>query len=191
MANLNVSETKKAIRELGLKKGAGRGIYVYAMGAMIPALMAEFIVRAMAGRLDEDDDDEYLDDVMDMFFFSQARNTIAMIPGGNVLNPTISKVKSAMSDGSNTRWMNDNINVSPIFTVLEASLNAPWSVAKWFSDDGPAKPAIKDTLMLISFLTGIPFTALSKPLGYAASVAEGDTEPENAVDYARGLVAGR
>ncbi|WP_298011710.1 hypothetical protein, partial [uncultured Aquabacterium sp.] len=57
-------------------------------------------------------------------------------------------------------------------------------------EDGSAKRALRDTLTLTSMLTGIPVSALSRPLGYAAEVAEGKLDPAGPMDAVRGAVTG-
>jgi hypothetical protein len=58
------------------------------------------------------------------------------------------------------------------------------------AEDGDKSKAIKDVLSLITLVTGVPVQALSRPIGYAVDVAEGDIEPTSELDYIRGLVTG-
>jgi len=58
-------------------------------------------------------------------------------------------------------------------------------------DDGSWKRAIRDNLTLISLTTGVPVLPLSRPLGYAADMAQDKVQPSNPVDLARGLVTGK
>jgi hypothetical protein len=57
-------------------------------------------------------------------------------------------------------------------------------------EEGDQSRAAKDLLNTMTLLTGIPFSAASRPIGYAIDVAEGDVEPTDELDYARGLVTG-
>ena len=50
--------------------------------------------------------------------------------------------------------------------------------------------AVRDTLTLVSLMTGIPVSALGKALGYAADVEQGKVVPTGAVDAVRGVVSG-
>jgi hypothetical protein len=75
------SRRRRAIS--GLRKGAGRLLYVYALGFMVPA-----IKNLAAGPLDEDDDGP-VDDVFRLFFESQADMATRMIPMGSVVSSAI------------------------------------------------------------------------------------------------------
>ena len=46
-------------------------------------------------------------------------------------------------------------------------------------------------MTLVGLLSGYPTAALGQPLGDLADGAAGEEEPENAADFARGLVSGR
>lgn len=184
-ANLMGTEFIKVARDMGLKKGAGRGIYVYVMGFAIPAVMSELIVRAMSAEgIDADDDDQYLDDVMDAFFMGQFRTVTAMFPGaGSLVAATFNRF--------NNRWYDDRITTSPAVSIVESAAGAPYTVYKAMFDDGNKKRATRDALSLIGILTGLPTAALARPAGYLVDVSEGETVPEGPVDFTRGIVTGR
>ena len=185
-ANLLGTEVANiASNELGLRKGAGRALYVYTFAFMIPAYIGGAIIRALvAGGLDEDDDDEYMDDLIRLFFGSQFEALTAMVPvAGPLLNTVVNQW--------NKKWYDDKITVSPAVTAVESAVRAPYSVYKSIVDDGNEKRAVKDTLSLIGMATGLPAGALGRPLGYLADVHQGKARPENALDVARGLISGQ
>lgn len=185
-ANLLGSEVANiASNELGLRKGAGRALYVYTFAFMIPAYIGGAIIRAVvAGGLDADDDDEYMDDLIRLFFSSQFETLAAMVPVvGPLFNTAVNKW--------NKKWYDDKITVSPAVTAIESAVQAPHSVYKAIVDDGNEKRAVKDTLSLIGMATGLPAGALGRPLGYLADVHQGKARPENALDVARGLISGQ
>jgi hypothetical protein len=183
-ANLLGTEFSNAMRQQGLKKGAGRALYVYTMGFMIPAVLSELIVRSMSGKFDEDDDDQVLDDFMTAFFFGQFRAATAMFPGGQVAQAGVNMF--------NKKWYDDRITTSPAISMVESAVAAPSSVYKAIVEDGNKKKAIRDTLTLMGLLSGIPLAPLSRPLGYLADLREEKIKPATGpVDFMRGLITGR
>jgi hypothetical protein len=183
-ANLLGTEFSKTYNELGVKKGAGRMLYIYAMGMMIPAVTSELIVKAMSGKFDEDDDDEYMDDFMVAFFNSQFRTTTAMIPfAGPTINATVNTFNGKPYD--------DRISTSPAVVMLESAVRAPKSVYEAVANDGDGKRAVRDFLSLMGLVSGVPVLPASKPIVYLNDVNSGEAEPEGSIDFARGLMTGK
>lgn len=182
-ANLNATEFLKNQRQSGLKRGAGRALFIYTFGFMVPAVLSELIVRGVKGKLDENDDDEYLDDVLSIFFLSQLRTGFAMLPGvGQVLNYPLSLM--------NDKRYDDRITASPAINLLESAgrgLVSPYSIY----ENGVKKQNIRDALSLLGLLTGLPVAPLGKPLGYLYDVSQGEAEPQDIIDVTRGLVTGK
>jgi len=183
-SNLLGTEFAIAVRELGLKAGAGRLLYVYTFGFMLPAVLSEIIVKAGSGDWDEDEDGQVLDDLLVLFFGAQRRFATAMVP-------VVGQAVNAGLNAWNDRWYDDKISVSPAVQAIESAVRAPHSVYEAVVNDGRRKTAIKDVLTTIGLLTGLPVAPLGRPLGYLADVAEGREEPETPADLARGLVVGR
>ncbi len=185
-ANLLGSEFIDVARNMGLKKGAGKMFYLYAFGFMIPAIINETLVRAMAGDLGDDDDD-YLTDAMQIFFGSQFRNATAFLPG---IGPTTMAAVNVWND----KEYDDRISTSPVVGLIESSVKAPMEIYQAFTDRGGSsikKKAIRDTLTLLGLMTGVPVAPLGRPLGYLSEVAEGNVDPTGPIDFARGLVTGK
>ncbi len=171
--------------ELGLRRGAGRLLYVYTFGLLIPATLAEMIVRAAGGGFDDDDDgDVDLWDMLRIMAGAQGRFLAGMVPGAG---PAVMAGINAFND----KWYDDRISTSPAVSAIESTVRAPHSIYKAIAEDGSTKRAVRDTLTAIGMLTGLPLAPLAKPLGYMADVNEGRTDPEGALDVARGLVTGR
>jgi len=184
MANITGSEFATTLRTLGLRKGAGRMVYVYAAGFMIPAVLSELIVQAIGG-FDDGDDDEYdLGDAMQLFFGSQARALAAMAPG-------LGQVATAAAGRFTSAYYDDRISTSPAVSILESMVSAPFSLYKAIAEEGSYKKAAKDMLTLLGMITRLPLGQIGKPVGYMLDVHQGKAEPESGMDVVRGLVSGK
>lgn len=186
LANLMGTEFEKVRKGLGLRKGAGRLVYVYSMAFMIPAVLSEVIMRSMSGSgFDEDDDDDYLDDAMAMFFGSQFRTATAMIPGvGQAANTAVNFF--------NDKAYDDRISSSPAISMIESSVKAPYDVYKAVAENGSKKAAVKDSLTLIGMTMGVPTVVLGKPVGYLIDQSGGKVQPATGpIDFTRGLITGK
>lgn len=185
-ANLLGSEFEVTLRELGLKKGAGRLFYVYLFGFMAPAVLSEALVRAGRGKLDENDDDSYLDDFMSIFFGSQVRTLAAMVP-------VFGQAAMAGINALNDKWYDDRISTSPAIATAERAIvsNAKTVYRAVKGEDIVKDRAIRDFLTLMGLISGLPLAPIGRPLGYLAAVSEGREEPTGPLDVVRGLVTGR
>ena len=170
--------------QMGLRKGAGRALYLYTFAFLIPAFIGDSILRALIAGDPDDDDDGYMDDMIGMFFESQYKAIFAAVP---IAGPAANYAVNIW----NKKWYDDKITTSPGISVIESAGRAPYSVYKAIVDDGNEKKAVKDTLTLIGMATGLPAGALSRPLGYLADVHQGKARPEGPLDVARGLVSGQ
>jgi Large polyvalent protein associated domain 22 len=173
-----------ASNNLGLRKGAGRALYIYTFAFLIPAYVGGALIRALVAGQPDDDDDGYMDDLIRMFFSSQFEALTAMVPVAGAL------VNTAVNQW-NKKWYDDKITTSPAVTAVESAVRAPHSVYKAIVEDGNEKRAVKDTLSLIGMATGLPAGALGRPLGYLADVHQGKANPKGALDVARGLISGQ
>lgn len=183
-ANLLGTEGAKTIRDLGLRKGAGRLLYVYTMGFMLPAWFSTLIVQAMGNGIDEDDDEQYLDDLLQSFFTSQFSTATAMFP---IVGPIINRVALSFND----KPYDDRITLSPAISMIESAGGAPLSVYKAIADDGSKKKAVRDVMSAIGLLSGIPTGPVQRPLSYLVDVSEGEADPTGPIDFTRGLVTGK
>ncbi len=185
-ANLLSSELTIVARDIGLREGLGRLLYIYLLGFAIPAVLGDAIVKMMAGTDWDEDDDGYLDDILVFFFAAQARTATAMIPA---VGPVIQSGLNVWND----KWYDDRITISPAVTALEAVGRTVTgkSVYDAAMDRSKRARAVKDILTTLTIFTGIPFSALSRPLGYLGDVSTGKAEPSGPIDFTRGLVSGR
>lgn len=183
-ANLLGTEFTKTVKEFGVKKGMGQLLYIYTFAFMIPAVLSEIIVQGAGGFADGDDDEWDENDAMALFFGSQARTAIAMIP---IVGPSIMAGVNAW----NSKPYDDRISTSASISALESTVRAPNTLYKAIAEDGSWKKAIRDTLTALGMITGLPLGQMGKPIGYAADIAQGKVNPESAMDVTRGVISGK
>ena len=183
-ANLLGTEFSKVAKTLGVKRGAGKMFYIYAMGFMIPAVMSEMMVQAAGGFDDGDDDDYDWTDALKAIVGSQFRSAAAMVPG-------IGSAVNAMVNMANKKPYDDRISTSPVVTNLESAVRAPVSVYQAIAEDKSWKRAVRDVLTMLGLITRLPLGQIAKPAGYAADVAQGKVTPESPMDVARGVISGK
>jgi hypothetical protein len=186
LANLNGSEIQRIQREVGLRKGMGRGFYLYLTAFMLPAVLSEVIVRAMSNNWDDDDDDKYLDDAMTIFFGSQFKTSMAMVP--YVGQAGVSAYNKAFTKNV----ADDRLSLSPVISIVESAVSTPAQIYKDASDRGELKKkTVKDSLQMIGIMTGLPTGPLGRPAGYLMDVESGKAKPSGPVDFTRGLITGK
>jgi len=182
--NNNVGRGVEIVREMGLKKGASHLAGLYLIGFMIPAVLNDVLQNVLAGKsFDEDDDDNFIDDLINLFFSSQTNLALSMIPGGQVF-------KSGLNAFNNKPY-DDKISVSPAIGMLERSLSAPASLAKSVTGEGSSKKAVTDVLTLIGMLSNTPTAPLAKPINYLIDVNTGTAQPSGPIDFTRGVLTGK
>ena len=187
MANTNATAIQQIAGEVGLKKGAGRALYVVLMGLLVPIWAAEAIAQALRGGPDDEDDDGYLDDwLAAVFGFGTIKGLLAMLPIiGQAANSAVTRLDN--------NPLNDRISLSPGLSLLESALGGNvQTVAEILDEDKDvnARRAVRDAATLVSVFTGVPVYAAARPAGYLAGVAQGKINPTGPVDLARGLVTG-
>lgn len=184
MGNLLTTELAIA-KEMGFtKEGTKRGFYAYLMVIAAPSIAAALIGRMMAGvGLDEDDDGEYWDDALEIFFGSQFRMLTAMVPGGAIANSILAQF--------NDKPYDDRINLSPVATMVEQSVKASKDLYRATQGEGKTSNAIRSAFTAVGLASGLPLTPVAKPLVYLSDVAEGEADPTGPVDFTRGLVTGK
>lgn len=188
-ANVLGTEFAKTVRDQGLKKGAGRLLFLYTMGFAVPAILGGGIRMALAGKpLEDKDDDGPADGLLRLFLGSQVEMAGSMIP--IVGRPAATVAVHAM-EGKVPKPDDFNILTSPaVKSVTEAAAGATAAPYHAIHDHMVSRADITDILTLIGLLTNTPARALSKPLGYLHDVSTGKATPTGPVDYARGLVTG-
>ncbi|RUR69078.1 hypothetical protein EJP67_18635 [Variovorax guangxiensis] len=188
-ANLLGTEFSKAYHELGLRKGMGRGLYVFILGYLVPNMMAELIAQAFKGGPDDEDKDgSTLDDwIKSVVILGNVKTSLAMVPGvGQLANAGIATfVTKTPAD--------DRITTSPAISMAESAVVGNIKTIKQLIENGEVdngRRAVRDLATLISLTTGLPASAIARPLGYAVGTSENKIAPTGPVDTVRGLVTG-
>ncbi len=183
-ANLLAGDAALVLRELGWRGGMGRLAWLYVFGMMIPAVVAEAMVKGAKGELGDDEDDGLTDDVLGLFLGSQARFVAGMVP-------LAGSASIAAVNAWNSLPYDDRLSTSPVVSMAETTARAPVSVWKALAGEGGGGRAVRDSLTALGMLTGLPLGQLGKPLGYAADVAVGDADPAGLGDALGGVLTGR
>jgi len=184
ISNLTVTEMRNTVDDLGWKGGSAKLFYIYLMTFAIPSFVAELIMAGFKGKLDDDDDGEYIDDILKAFFVGQGKAATAMIPGvGQVINTMVNRF--------NKNPIDDRMSTSPSIGTLEQMGSVPKDIYDVVFDGKELKRAhVRDVFTLMGMVTGLPTAALARPLGYAVAAESGKTQPANSLDYMRGLITG-
>lgn len=185
LLNLNGAELAKISRDVGLKKGAGRAFYLYSTAFMIPAVLSGILVQIMGGKGLDEDDDGYLNDMLNVFFGSQVKTAFALVPyGGQALNASLNSFNGNRND--------DRISLSPVVSFIETMTGVPAEVYKAMNGENASnKKVVKDVLTFIGTASSLPIGPIGKPVGYLMDVSEGKARPTGPVDAVRGLVTGK
>jgi len=185
IANLNATQYKKLFRDLGWRGTKGQLFMTYLLGFAMPAFVADLIVRATGGDLDDKDEDGYIDDVAGWFFGSQFRAGFALVPFGNIAIVPFNSFNDLPYD--------DRITTSPSISTLEAATVGTTRTLINAAD--PDKEVtgknVRDVLSLMTLITGIPFTSIGRPISVQFDINRGVIDPENTPDYIRALITGK
>lgn len=185
LANLNLTEFTKTVQALGWRGGASALFYVFVFGFAAPMLVSDAIARTFSGEWDDEDDDGYADEVGSWFFGGLGRGALALVPLGTVAAPLV--------NAWNDKPYDDRMMTSPAVSALEAATVGVIRATQAAIDperDVTGK-GVRDVLTLLTLLTGIPVSALGRPLGYALDASADRVEPYGVADTVRGLVTGR
>lgn len=184
LSNLQAGEFQKLSRTVGLKKGAGRAFYLYMATMMVPAVVAQLIVKGMKGDDFDEDEDGIANDLMALFFGSQFKTLTAQVP-------FVGTVATAAYNRFNKQQYDDRLSFSPVISVLEAGAGVPYLLYNDATKEELKKRTVKDFLNTVGVITSLPTGPLGRPIGYLMDVNEGDANPTGPVDFTRGLISGQ
>jgi hypothetical protein len=185
VANLQASEVQKVVRDIGFRRGAGKLFYLGLVTLYLPAVLSEVIRRGAAGEaIDADDDDEYMDDFMSVFFGAPAKFFFAEVP-------LVGAAAVAVSNQFNEKHYDDKLNVSPAISTVESMVRTPKNVYDAIDEQRITNRTIRDAMTMIGVLTGTPAGALARPLTYLNDISDNKVDPDGIYDFTRGLVTGK
>ena len=75
--------------------------------------------------------------------------------------------------------------------MLESVAGVPAAIYKGVEKEEIKKQTVKDSLMLLGVLSGLPIGPVGKPAGYTMDVQTGKANPTGPIDFARGIVTGQ
>lgn len=184
MANTNATAVKQIADEVGLKKGAGKVMYVAIAGLLAPIWVAELIAQAFRGGPEDEDKDGWLDDwLLAVFGLGTLRGLTAQVP-------IVGQAAQLVINRFNDNPADDKFSLSPAISLIESTVSSPASVYDAIVNDGNKQKAVRDVAAAATMITGLPIYGVARPIGYLAGVAGGNIEPTGPADLARGLVTG-
>jgi hypothetical protein len=190
MANLNADEYTKILRDAGIRKGAGRLVKAHFLCFMAPAIIFEAVVRAVGGRYGEDEDESWIEQMLATFFGSYVNTAPGMLPFGTQVS-SLAGIVVAKAQGERAPFGRESMAVSPVIeTIGSGTAGTADAIHRLMTDEELKGKNIKDSMTLMSLITGIPLTPIGRALGYETDVERGEIEPKNEVDYVRGLLTG-
>lgn len=166
----------------------------------VPAILSELIVQAFNGFDTGDDDDWDAYDAAKLLISPVVKNSIALVPfasaATNLLAAEMASVGETQEGFFDLVFAPNSFNARLVSIPVESLFDNTVSAGRQltsilYGEDVNARSTVRNTLDALTVITGAPFSALKRPLGYAAGVAAGDIEPENPVDAARGVLSGR
>lgn len=166
-----------------------RYAYMYAMMMALPAILAKALRESINDTLSDDEDDELWDsDMTNILINSQLEMITGMVPFGRDV------AKLAMPKTEQNAFYAGRYSVSPLISMVENLSKTGSKIIDTTDDEKTVdySQLAKGILQATTFTTGVPVTFVQRPLVYATDVlADEDIEPENGVDVARGLMAGK
>ena len=184
MANLNAANFVKIFRDLGWRGNKGLLLYQFFWGFYSVAVVCDVINKMFSGGFDDDDDDGYLDTLLDILIGSPIRLAASVIPGGGTV------LQTAMSGFTSVQWDN-RMSSAPSAQAIENAFQAPSAVMNAFDPDKDITGQnVNDVATLLSLVFKLPIKGIARPVSYLVDVNRGKVEPTSTVDLMRGLITG-
>ena len=166
--------------------------------AWLPSVISAAIAGLLGQGFDEDDDGFDGMDAFQLFVGEPLKGVIAMAPFvGGAINAGGAALAKAGSKPAQAIFGTDpyvgRIYSSPAFDLIETSGGGLLDLYRLTQGkEVNARKITREMLDLTSVVTGLPFGALKRPLGYIAGVEDGQyEEPTGPLDVARGLMSGK
>lgn len=190
LANLNATEFTKLVRDVGLTPStfAFRALPLYVLAFAAPMLAASLISNLLGGRGpfgegDDDPDGDVAGAALSWFFAEQFKGALSFLPFGNQF--------VQLTNAFNGKPYDDRLGSAPTIKALEDATFGVARAAKEIAGGELKGRAIQNIATGLTLLTGLPFTAVAKPIAYLQDVSRGTKElPSNVVEAARAVVTG-
>lgn len=180
--NLVTTETAKIMSKQDSTLSKAKQITdLYMKAIAVPAILGMLIYTAVKGGFSDREEDQVWNGYLEAFIGAN------LTPFG----PISVFPNTALKSWSDTSPLNDKLITPPAIGAAASTIAAPKSVAAAIKDSRKAGKAIKDTGVAVSVISGVPIKPFTDRVGYAVDVAQGKTEPDNMLDFIRGLVTGR
>ena len=184
-ANLIAGEATKVLEDKGFIAGSPQLTLLFMKTTILPAAIVATIKMLASGEADKDDDGEFADDITRSLLFTIGEETTGMLP-------FVGSLVQAGINQFDDKWYNDRFTISPLMSVVDTSLDLTKELGDLATgEDVNKRKLAKSSASLLGFTTGIPFHAVGRAAGYQIDVMEGDADPDNSLDYFRGLVTGQ
>lgn len=183
--NLQSSQYKKIMRDSATPYKAPQLVYVYALAHAMPAILSDFIFKAVGRGYSSDDDEEFTDQVIDTLFFSQIRTVVAMLPYGQAAN--------VIFNGFNDARYDDRINMSPGLQMAESLFQTPGILyKKTAGEEEFTEQDYRTFANGIGYLLGLPINPIYRRAEYIYKALDQQLEVETTpLEVTRGILTGK
>lgn len=161
-------------------EAAGGRVAVVLYGYLLPLVTAQLVSDFFNGRLEDEDDDGYGDDIGSMALRSIVSGTLMPVP---VVGKGLQSITAMLDDEA---W-NDRMPAPPFVTAFE---NAKRATRDILAGEADARD-VGSFLDFFGIAAGVPIGAVWDRLAYGYGVATGTIEPDSGFDAVRGVVTGR
>jgi hypothetical protein len=180
--NLQAGEYYKALKFQGIKQAAFRALPIFAYTSAIPAMMMTTAAIALSGKAWDESGDGAWQAFASKVGQNIGRDTLAEIPiVGSMVDSMLHEKRKGEADRLN----------SPALDALYAGIHAPGEIKNAIHSGKWDDKSIKDSLTLMSLISGVPVTPLAKPVSYLNQVNSGNAHPTGPIDFTRGLITGQ
>ena len=157
------------------------------MNLWAPAIAFELIARGILGKVDVDEDEEYVDEILSIVLLSGVRELAMTAPMG-----VGSFVTHVIDKAEGKPWADDDFGTTPVVEV-------PYRITNDLIDVGTGEKeptdayVLESTSDLLGYLVGFPGlgTATGNRLKLMKQIEDGDIDPEGMEDWMRILILGK
>lgn len=184
--NLNRAEVKKLTQDGGWSSNKWPLFYTFMMGYAVPSVTAAIIAQAIGGKLDDEDDDGYMDEAGIIMLKGLVSGGLSMVPiaGQSIAALTINRFDEVT--------YNDRMLSNPAIGAIEKAFGGGYQLldAAVSEDKDATGRKVRDALILFDMIAGIPVSQTFSKLAMGVNVLTGEQPTYGAVDAARAFVTG-